>query len=128
MPVNIIVPIISALFSLLLKFLDKNSDNYIDVIFGKLSDLISAKAGKSAAVVVSTNPNVYVEFSKNGGDISKRLAPADGVLLYKENIDRNDKIYIKAYGEGYKTEDMTVVIDNEFVTYCVSLKLEKAGE
>lgn len=127
MPVNLIVTVISALVSILLKFLDKNSANYIDILVGKLSDLISAKAGKSAAVVVSTNPNVYVEFSKNGGDISKRLAPADGVLLYKENIDRNDKIYIKAYGEGYKTEDMTVIIDNEFVTYCVSLKLEKAG-
>lgn len=128
MPVNLIVTVISALVSILLKFLDKNSANYIDILVGKLSDLISAKAGKSAAVVVSTNPNVYVEFSKNGGDISKRLAPADGVLLYKENIDRDDKIYIKAYGEGYKTEDMTVVIDNEYVTYCVSLKLEKAGE
>lgn len=128
MPVNLIVTVISALVSILLKFLDKNSANYIDILVGKLSDLISAKAGKSAAVVVSTNPNVYVEFSKNGGDISKRLAPADGVLLYKENIDRDDKIYIKAYGEGYKEEDMTVVIDNEYVTYCVSLKLEKAGE
>ena len=128
MPVNLVVTVISALVSILLKFLDKNSANYIDILVGKLSDLISAKAGKSAAVVVSTNPNVYVEFSKNGGDISKRLAPSDGVLLYKDNIDRNDKIYIKAYGEGYKTEDMTVVIDNEFVTYCVSLKLEKAGE
>ena len=91
MPVNLIVTVISALVSILLKFLDKNSANYIDILVGKLSDLISAKAGKSAAVVVSTNPNVYVEFSKNGGDISKRLAPADGVLLYKENKEDKEK-------------------------------------
>ena len=43
----------------------------------------------------------------------------------KEAEKHGDKVYVKAYGEGFKEEDMTVHIDNEFVTYCVSLKLDK---
>lgn len=125
MPINILVTVATALVPILLKFLDKNAPNYIDCLVGKLSDLISAKSGKSAAVIVSTNPGVYVEFCKNDGDIIKKIAPSDGVILYKDNLNRDDKIYIKAYGEGYKTEDMLVKIDNEYVTYCMSLKLDK---
>ena len=110
---------------LLVSFVSKNSDKYLDKIFSKLGNLISARAGKSAAVVVSTNPKVYVEICKNDGDILKRIAPDDGIVEYKDQLAHDDKIYIKAYGEGYREEDMTVHIDNEFVTYCVSLKLDK---
>ena len=123
--VNWLVSIASALVPILLNFLNKHSDEYISKIFAKLGNIISAKAGKSSAVIVSTNPKVYVEFCHNDGDIIKRIAPDDGTLTFNDNLAHGDKIYVKAYGEGYKEEDMTVHIDNEFVTYCVSLKLDK---
>lgn len=110
---------------LLVSFISKNSDKYLDKIFSKLGSLISARAGKSAAVIVSTNPKVYVEFCHNDGDIIKRIAPDDGVLTFDDHLEHGDKVYVKAYGDGFKEEDMTVHIDNEFVTYCVSLKLDK---
>lgn len=123
--VNWLVSIASALVPILLNFLNKHSDEYISKIFAKLGNLISAKAGKSSAVIVSTNPKVYVEFCHNDGDIIKRIAPDDGVLTFDEHLEHGDKVYVKAYGDGFKEEDMTVHIDNEFVTYCVSLKLDK---
>ena len=123
--INWLVSIASALVPILLNFLNKHSDEYISKIFAKLGNLISAKAGKSSAVIISTNPKVYVEICKNDGDILKRIAPDDGIVEYKDALAHDDKIYIKAYGDGYKEEDMTVHIDNEFVTYCVSLKLDK---
>lgn len=120
-----VVQIIAVIAPVLLNFFAKHSEKYMTRIFSKFGSLISAKSGKSAAVVISTTPGAYVEFSKNDGDIIKKLAPSDGAVTFGDSLDKDDKIYIKIYKDGYKSEDMHLVIDNEFIAYCVSLKLEK---
>lgn len=103
----------------------KHSDKYITQIFSKLGNLISAKSGESAAVIISTTPGAYIEFSKNDEDIIKKLAPSDGTVTFSDSLDKGDKIFIKAYCDGYISDEIHLTIDNEFIAYCVSLKLDK---
>lgn len=118
----------AAIVTVLISFLSKNSDKYLEKLFAKIGNLISAKSGKSAAIIVSTNPHIYVEFSRDDGDIIKKLSSDEGIVTFKEFLEAGNKIYIKAYGDGYKAEDMTLEIDNEYVTYAVSMKLDKEEE
>lgn len=120
-----LIQLIAAIVPVLLNFLMKHSDKYITQIFSKLGNLISAKSGESAAVIISTTPGAYIEFSKNDEDIIKKLAPSDGTVTFSDSLDKGDKIFIKAYCDGYISDEIHLTIDNEFIAYCVSLKLDK---
>ena len=109
---------------ILIKFLNRHGDDYIEKLFSKLGNLISSKTD-GAVLIVSTSPCVSLEFDKGDGNIIKKIADSNGYVEFKEKLHKLEKVTIRAYGEGYISDETTLEIDNEFVTYHVSMKLRK---
>lgn len=120
-----LVQLASILVTALINYIAKHSDKYLDIIFGKVGTIISNKVGNTAAIIVQTNKNVAVEFDIGDKEITKKVSDENGHVEFKKNLAKGVKVNITAYGDGYKKESTEVVIDNESVTYCVVLKLQK---
>lgn len=110
------------LVPILVRFINKHSDDFMEQLFSKIGSLISAKTD-GAVLIVSTSPLANVEFDRGDGKIIKRIADEKGFVQFNEPLEKGDTINITAYGEGYIQDTTTLVIDNEYITYHVSLKL-----
>lgn len=120
-----LVEIIAVLVSVLIKFLNAHGESYIEKLFGKLGQIISNRVGEhTAVVIVSTEPNVYVEMDNGDGEILKRLSDEKGHVEFKENLRQGDTVKLSAYGGSYCPGFTEIVIDNTQVAYCVVLKLK----
>lgn len=132
MPAAILVSIATTIITILLKFVEKNSDALTTKLFGRLGAFICAKAGKSAAIIISTEPDAIVEFDKIESDkehthaeVLRKVVSKEGTVTYNVDLCHGDKIHVKVQKEGYKEEEMIVEIDNEFVVYCITISLTK---
>ena len=120
-----LVEIAASIVSILVTYIAKHSDTILDKLFSKIGNIISNKVGDTAAIVISTNPSVAVEFTVGNNEVIKKIADNHGYTEFKKNLKKGDIVKISAYGQGYCPDNAEIVIDNEQVTYCVILKLKK---
>lgn len=122
-----IAQILSIIVPILINFISKHSDEYLSKIFNKIGSIISART-EGAILIISTSPNASVEFDRGDGKVIRKVADKNGYVRFEEKLKKAEKITIYAYGHGYISEETTLEIDNEFVTYHVLMRLEKKSK